>query len=77
MLGSAELGDGSVPRRTQGAYYFLSVFLVAMSIAELFHYVFPFFEDGTFHYVSEMYLAALPFIPEEFEYFVKLVIWND
>tara|TARA_R110000782_G_scaffold27256_6_gene69128 strand:- start:2387 stop:2956 length:570 start_codon:yes stop_codon:yes gene_type:complete len=50
-------------KRTQFGYYFLSFFIIAMTMAELSHYIFPFMEDGTFHYVSGMYTAALPLIP--------------
>jgi hypothetical protein len=50
-------------KQLQIGYYFLSFFFVAMAIAELSHYIFPFIEDGTFHYVSGMYTAALPLIP--------------
>ncbi len=50
-------------KKTQFGYYFLSFFIVAMTMAELSHYLFPFMEDGTFHYVSGMYTAALPLIP--------------
>lgn len=44
-------------------YYFLCAFFVAMTIAELAHFVFPFLIDGTFHYQSGMYTAALPLLP--------------
>ena len=44
-------------------YYFLCAFFVAMTIAELSHFVFRFVIDGTFHYESGMYTAALPLIP--------------
>lgn len=50
-------------KRKEMGYYFLSLFYVAMTIAELSHFVFPFLEDGTFHYVSGMYTAAIPLIP--------------
>lgn len=43
--------------------YFLCAFFFAMTIAELAHFIFPFVIDGTFHYVSGMYTAALPLIP--------------
>ena len=49
--------------KTQFGYYALSAFFVAMTIAELSHFIFPFMEDGTFHYASGMYTAALPLIP--------------
>ena len=50
-------------KKTDIGFYFLSFFYVAMIIAELSHFIFPFIEDGTFHYVSGMYTAALPLIP--------------
>lgn len=59
-------------KRTQLGYYFLSFFFVAMTIAELSHYVFPFLEDGTFHYVSGMYTAALPLLPAGYGLFITL-----
>lgn len=59
-------------KRTQIGYYFLSFFIVAMTMAELAHYVFPFMEDGTFHYVSGMYTAALPLIPAAYVLFITL-----
>lgn len=57
-------------RKTQIGYYFLSFFFVAMCMAELSHYIFPFLEDGTFHYVSGMYTAALPLIPAGYGLYV-------
>jgi len=59
-------------KRTRIGYYFLSFFFVAMTIAELSHYVFPFLEDGTFHYVSGMYTAALPLLPAGYGLFVTM-----
>ncbi len=50
-------------KKIQFGYYALSAFFVAMTIAELSHFIFPFMEDGTFHYASGMYTAALPLIP--------------
>jgi uncharacterized YccA/Bax inhibitor family protein len=50
-------------KRLPIGYYFLSFFFVAMMIAELSHFIFPFLEDGTFHYVSGMYTAAIPLFP--------------
>jgi len=43
--------------------FFLCVFFFAMILAELAHFVFPFMVDGTFHYESGMYAAALPLFP--------------
>ena len=59
-------------RRTPIGFYFLSFFYVAMTMAELSHFVFPFIEDGTFHYVSGMYTAALPLIPAGYGFYITL-----
>lgn len=59
-------------KRWQIGYYFLSFFFVAMTVAELSHFVFPFLEDGTFHYVSGMYTAALPLIPAGYGLYVTV-----
>lgn len=59
-------------KQTQIGYYFLSFFFVAMALAELTHFVFPFLEDGTFHYVSGMYTAAIPLIPAMYGLLVTL-----
>lgn len=53
-------------KRWAFGYYFLCAFFFAMTIAELAHFVFPFLIDGTFHYESGMYTAALPLIPAWF-----------
>lgn len=53
-------------------YYFLCAFFVAMTIAELAHFVFPFVIDGTFHYESGMYTAALPLIPAYYGLYVMM-----
>ena len=59
-------------KKTHLGYYFLSAFYVAMAFAELSHFVFPFLEDGTFHYVSGMYTAALPLIPAAYGLWITL-----
>lgn len=59
-------------KKTHLGYYFLSFFFVAMVLAELSHYIFPFLEDGTFHYVSGMYTAAIPLIPAMYGLWVTL-----
>ena len=59
-------------KKTHVGYYFLSFFFVAMTLAELSHYVFPFLEDGTFHYVSGMYTAALPLIPAAYGLYIVM-----
>lgn len=66
------IGAILIIKQTQIGYYFLSCFFVAMTIAELSHYIFPFLEDGTFHYVSGMYTAALPLIPAGYGLFITL-----
>lgn len=59
-------------KRTHIGFYFLSFFYVAMMFAELSHFVFPFLEDGTFHYVSGMYTAAIPLLPAGYGFYVTL-----
>ena len=59
-------------KRTDIGFYFLSFFYVAMMFAELSHFVFPFLEDGTFHYVSGMYTAAIPLIPAGYGFYITL-----
>ncbi len=59
-------------KRTDLGYYILSFLFVAMTIAELSHFVFPFLEDGTFHYTSGMYTAALPLIPAWYGLYITL-----
>ena len=59
-------------KRTHIGFYFLSFFYVAMMFAELSHFVFPFLEDGTFHYVSGMYTAAIPLIPATYGFYITM-----
>ncbi len=59
-------------KRTHIGFYFLSVFYVAMMFAELSHFIFPFLEDGTFHYVSGMYTAAIPLIPAGYGFYITM-----
>jgi hypothetical protein len=54
------------------SYYFLSVLYVNMIVAALAHFVFPSMEDGTFHYVSGMYTAALPLLPAGYGVYITL-----
>ncbi len=49
-------------RRWQFGYFLACVFYFGMMFAEPMHFVFPFIENGTFHYVAGMYTAALPSI---------------
>jgi uncharacterized membrane protein YraQ (UPF0718 family) len=59
-------------KKTHIGFYFLSFFYVAMMFAELSHFVFPFLEDGTFHYVSGMYTAAIPLFPAAYGFYITL-----
>ena len=59
-------------KKTHAGYYFLSVLYANMIVAELAHFVFPFMEDGTFHYVSGMYTAALPLLPAIYGLYITL-----
>ncbi len=59
-------------KRTHIGFYFLSFFYVAMMMAELPHFIFPFLEDGTFHYVSGMYTAAIPLIPAGYGFYITM-----
>ena len=59
-------------KRTHIGFYFLSLFYVAMMFAELSHFIFPFLEDGTFHYVSGMYTAAIPLIPAAYGFYITM-----
>jgi hypothetical protein len=53
-------------------YYFLCAFFVAMTIAELAHFIFPFVINGSFHYESGMYTALLPLIPAFYGLYVMM-----
>jgi hypothetical protein len=53
-------------KRIAAGYYFMSSMYVGMILGELAHFVFPFMEDGTFHYVSGMYTALLPLLPASY-----------
>jgi len=59
-------------KRTHIGFYFLSFFYVGMMFAELSHFIFPFLEDGTFHYVSGMYTAAIPLIPAGYGFYITM-----
>lgn len=59
-------------KKTALGYYFLCFFFVAMAISELSHFIFPFLEDGSFHYVSGMYTAILPLVPASYGLFIML-----
>lgn len=49
--------------RTEIGNYMTWAFLVAMTVSELSHFLFPFFSEGRFTYFSGLYTAALPLIP--------------
>lgn len=49
-------------RRWQFGYFLICVFYFGMMFGEPEHFIFPFIENGTFHYVAGMYTAALPSI---------------
>lgn len=49
-------------RRWQFGYFLICVFYFGMMFGEPQHFVFPFIEDGKFHYIAGMYTAALPSI---------------
>lgn len=57
------VGAALILKRWRVGDYMLVMFFFAMVVAELAHFVFPFVIDGTFHYVSGMYTAAIPLIP--------------
>jgi hypothetical protein len=59
-------------KRIDAGYYFMSSMYVGMIFGELAHFVFPFMEDGTFHYVSGMYTALLPLFPASYGLLVTL-----
>ena len=59
-------------KKTHMGFYFLSFFYVAMMFAELSHFIFPFLENGTFHYVSGMYTAAIPLIPAAYGFYITM-----
>lgn len=64
------LGAILLVKRTDLGYFLLSFFFVAMALAELSHFVFPFLQSNHFHYVSGMYTAALPLIPAGYGLYV-------
>jgi len=47
-------------RRWHFGYFFASVFYFGMMFGEPTHFIFPFIENGRFHYVAGMYTALLP-----------------
>lgn len=59
-------------KRIHAGYYFMSSMYVGMILGELAHFVFSFLEDGTFHYVSGMYTAAIPLFPAAYGLYITL-----
>lgn len=49
--------------RTELGNYFTWAFLVAMTVSELAHFVFPLVAYGEFRYFSGLYTALLPLVP--------------
>ena len=50
-------------KRWSIGYYFLTFFFVAMTVAELTHFIFPFILYGEWKYTAGVATAALPLIP--------------
>jgi hypothetical protein len=59
-------------KRIDAGYYLMSSMYVGMILGELAHFVFPFLQDGTFHYVSGMYTALLPLLPASYGLYVTV-----
>ncbi|MBI1221395.1 MAG: HXXEE domain-containing protein [Bacteroidetes bacterium] len=53
-------------------YYFLAFFFVAMTVAELTHFIFPFILYGGWRYTAGVTTAALPLIPAWYGLIVTL-----
>ncbi|MDG1902527.1 MAG: HXXEE domain-containing protein [Bacteroidales bacterium] len=53
-------------------YYFLTFFFVAMTAAELTHFIFPFILYGEWKYTAGVATAALPLIPAWFGLIITL-----
>jgi hypothetical protein len=54
-------GAVMVLKRWSFGYFLVSTFLFGMMLGEVSHFVFPFMEDGTFHYSAGMYKIILNF----------------
>lgn len=72
MLGGAVL----IHLRHPMGDYMLCFFFVAMALAELSHFLFPYLIRGHLHYVSGMYTAALPLIPAVWGLWRMLQLWR-
>jgi hypothetical protein len=59
-------------KRWAVGYYFLTFFFVAMTIAELTHFIFPFVLYGEWKYTAGVATAALPLIPAWFGLIITL-----
>lgn len=53
-------------------YYFLAFFFVAMTVAELSHFIFPFVLYGEWKYTAGVATATLPLIPAWYGLFITL-----
>lgn len=53
-------------------YYFLAFFFVAMTVAELTHFIFPFVLFGEWKYTAGAATAALPLMPAWYGLFITL-----
>jgi len=56
------LGAALTVKRWPLGYFFASSFLIAMMIGMPTHLLFPFLENGTFHYASGMYTFIFPVV---------------
>jgi hypothetical protein len=59
-------------KRWHFGYFLASTFLFGMMFAEPSHFLFPFLEDGTFHYTAGMYTALLPCTAGWYCFFIML-----
>ena len=57
------LGAIMIIKRWALGYYFLAFFFVAMTVAELTHFIFPFVLYGEWRYTPGVATAAIPLIP--------------
>jgi|GEM_PF-476209 len=66
------IGAILIIKRWALGYYFLAFFFVAMTVAELTHFIFPFILYGHFTYTAGVYTAALPLIPAWYGLYVTI-----
>ena len=67
------IGAILIIKRWALGYYFLSFFFVAMTIAELTHFIFPFILYGEWRYTAGVATAALPLIPAWYGLYITIV----